>query len=244
MGSHRGGSYAVADDSLRRAKQNADAVAEKVRKHDLNRLQSRARSEGSLHGRTCEMRQHSFTFASDDLQALRNLVGGEWLYVAGDTLGPDFNTSVDVILGTTSGSVRVVSAIAGADFRYDEPMTYSVLSISNDVSGFEVAKRRGNVYVQHQREQIVDVQIVRETIVEVENGEDSWEYTTDIGIVFVLAKGAVAIAKGSHHTEMLVVRMASTVDELDIPDRTIEWADDLTIQHRSTRQLIPVDELT
>ena len=62
--------------------------------------------------------------------------------------------------------------------------------------------------------------------------------------MFVLSRGAVAVAKSSHHTEMLLVAMGRTVEDLDIPDRTIEWADDLTVQHRSTREFIPIAHLT
>lgn len=189
------------------------------------------------------MKRHRFTFAAEDLNRLRRLVGSEWLYVAGDTLAPDFNTPVDVIVGTTQGSLRVVSDIATADFQYDEAMTYSFLTTSDDISGFTVAARHGNVYVQHQHERLIEVLIVRETITENEDGEDSWEYTTDIGVVFVLSHGAIAIAKGSHHTEMLLVRTAPSVSELDIPDRTIEWADDLTTRHHCTREFLSIDDL-
>jgi hypothetical protein len=186
------------------------------------------------------MRNHRFTFAVQDLRRLESLIGAQWLYIAGDTLGPDFNTPFDVIVGTTGGSVRVVSTIDEADFQYDEPMTYSVLSISEDVSGFTQARRRGNVYVHHQREYLIDLLIVRETIIEIENEQESWEYITDIGVVFVLSSGAVAVSKGSHHTQMLVVRMAPTVDALDIPDRAIEWTGDLTIKHLATRDFLPI----
>ena len=174
---------------------------------------------------------------------MQSLVGAQWLYIAGDTLGPDFNTPFDVIVGTTGGSVRVVSTIDEADFQYDEPMTYSVLSISEDVSGFTQARRRGNVYVHHQREYLIDLLIVRETIIEIENEQESWEYITDIGVVFVLSRGAVAVSKGSHHTQMLVVRMAPTVDALGIAHRAIEWTDDLTIKHLASRQFLQIETL-
>lgn len=189
------------------------------------------------------MRRHQFTFTPEDLRRLQALIGGEWLCVAGDTLGPDFNEPEEVIAATTVGAVTVVSDTAEADFQYGERTTYSMLAVSDDISGFEAAKRNGNVYVQHQREQVLDVEIVREVITAREDGEDTWEYTTDVGVVFVLSKGAVAIAKGSHHTEMLAVRMAGSVEDLGIPDRTVEWEDDLTVQYRSTREFIPVDAL-
>ena len=189
------------------------------------------------------MRKNSFTFGSADLNRLRAQIGSDWLYVAGETLAPHFYTPVDVLVGTTADTFTVYSEAVGADFE-DPDLEYAALSIRDVGERFEVAKRRGNVYVPHQRERIIDVLIVRESITATENGEQSWDYTTDIGVVFVLSKGAVAVAKGSHHTEMLLVAMGRTVEALDIPDRTIEWADDLTVQHRSTREFIPIKNLT
>ena len=97
--------------------------------------------------------------------------------------------------------------------------------------------------MHHHRDYLIDLLIVRETIIEIENEQESWEYITDIGVVFVLSSGAVAVSKGSHHTQMLVVRMAPTVDALDIPDRAIEWTDDLTIKHLATRDFLPIATL-
>lgn len=188
------------------------------------------------------MRRHQFTFTSEEVARLAALIGAEWLYVAGDTLSPDFNTPVEVVVGTTVDSITIYSEQVPADFE-DPDLEYAVLSIRDVEGRFEAAKRSGNVYVHHQHEQILDVQIVRETITEIENGTTMWEYTTDVGVVFVLGKGAIAIAKGSHHTEMLAVRTAGSVEDLDIPDRTVEWEDDLTVQYRSTREFIPVDAL-
>lgn len=185
------------------------------------------------------MKKHSNVFSGTDLARLGALIGCEWMFVAGETLSPDFYTPVDVLVGTTADTFTIYSEAVGADFE-DPDLEYAALSIRDVGERFEVAKRRGNIYVQHQRERIIDVLIVRESITAIEDGEPSWEYTTDIGVVFVLSKGAVAVAKSSHHTEMLVVRMARDIGELDIPDRTIEWADDLTVQYESTREFIPI----
>ena len=188
------------------------------------------------------MNKYSHVFSGQNIARLGDVVGCRWMFVAGETLTPHFNTPVDVVVGTKADTFTIYSEAVGADFE-DPDLEYSVLSIRDVGRGFEVAKRRGNVYVQHQGERIVDIQIVRETITEAEDGDDSWEYTTDIGVVFVLSKSAVAIAKGSHHAEMLVVRMAPTVEDLEIPDRTIEWTDDLTVRYRSTREFIPIGDL-
>lgn len=178
-------------------------------------------------------------FSARDIAHLRQVIGGEWLYVAGDSLGPDWHTPEEVLVGTSVESFAVISDIFEADFQ-GFPMTYAALAISDDVTSFERAKQLGNVYVQHQHERIIDIQVVRETIAESVNGEPSWEYTTDIAVVFVLTHGCVAIAKGSHHTEMLVVSMAREVGDLRIPDRSVEWADDLMVSHTSVREFMSI----
>jgi hypothetical protein len=187
-------------------------------------------------------RQHSFTFSRDDLIRLAELVGGSWRYVSGKTLTHHLNTPIDVIIGTSGNSVRVVSEIAEADFEGNAEM-YAALSVSADVSGLDEAQRKGNVYIHFQREKINDIWIIRDVVTEVSGGELRWEYTTDVGLVFELSGGAVAVVKGSHHTEMLLVRMALSVEQLYLPDRVIEWDDDLTAQHYSSREFIPIEKL-
>lgn len=185
------------------------------------------------------METYTTHFSDDDLALLRQLVGGEWLYVAGDTLGPDWHTPEEVLVGTSNGSLAVISDLFEADFQ-GFVMTYAALSVSEDVGRFGEAKRLGNVYVQHQHEALSDIQVVRETITETVQGVPSWEYTTDVGLVFVLAHGCISVSKGSHHTEMLVVSMARDTADLDIPDRSVEWADDLIVSHRSSRQFYSI----
>ena len=129
----------------------------------------------------------------------------------------------------------MISDLFEADFQ-GFVMTYAALSVSEDVGRFAEAKRLGNFYVQRQHETISEIQVVRETITETVQDARSWEYTTDVRLVFVLATGCVAVSKGIHHTEMLVVSMARDTANLEIPDRSVEWADDLMASHRSSRQ--------
>lgn len=138
-------------------------------------------------------------------------------HASGDTLGPDWHTTEEVLVGTSKVSLAVTSDLFEADFQ-GFVMTHAALSISEDVGRFAEAMRLGNVYVQHQHEAISDIQVVREPITETVQGAPSWEYTTDVGVVFVLSHGCIAVFNGSHHTEMLVVSMARDTADLDIPD--------------------------
>lgn len=182
---------------------------------------------------------YASSLSADDLRHLRHLIGADWLYVAGECLSPDWHAPEEVLIGTTNGSLAVISDIVEAGFQGFR-MTYSALSISDDVTSFEQARRLGNVYVQHQHERITDIQVVRETITETVNGEPSWHYTTDVGVIFCLEHGIVAVAKGSQHTEMLVVSMGRDMADLDIPDRSVEWADDLMVSHGSSRDFVSI----
>jgi hypothetical protein len=53
-----------------------------------------------------------------------------------------------------------------------------------------------------------------------------------IAIVFELAKCVIVIGKASRPTEMLVVNLESA----GFPDRSVEWVDELGIDHFSTRE--------
>ncbi|MGA9678497.1 MAG: hypothetical protein WBR28_25630 [Mycobacterium sp.] len=64
-----------------------------------------------------------------------------------------------------------------------------------------------------------------------------------IAIVFELAKCVIVIGKASRHTEMLVVKSGVNLESAGFPDRSVEWVDELGIDHFSTREILAVSEL-
>lgn len=189
------------------------------------------------------MKHVNVTLAQRDMSMLAPLIGGRWVFMAGEAMTPHMFSPVDVIVNTTNGAVRIVSETFESDFEGGEDDTYARLWISDDVSGLRVARREGNVYVHHRDELIDDVLVVRDTVSAIESGETLWTLTTVVAIVFKLSGSVISIAKGSHHTEMLSVTIARGLKLLEIPDCVDEWRDDLTIRHESSRELIPLAAL-
>jgi hypothetical protein len=84
---------------------------------------------------------------------------------------------LSVMVATDLGVVAITSRTQTADFEgFDSD--YSVLAVDDRPVEWDVAKRKGNVYVQHQGELITNVCVVRETITEVRDGKTAWIYTT------------------------------------------------------------------
>lgn len=88
-----------------------------------------------------------------------------------------------------------------------------------------------------------DVLIVRETVVETRRGQVSWRYVADIAIVFQLSDGVVAVAKVSHHTELLGIATAQSIDELLIDQVNSHWEDRQGVAYTADRQVIHIGDL-
>lgn len=126
------------------------------------------------------------------------------------------------------------------DFEGEDD-TYSLLKIDGGAEDFEEAKRSGRIYSSEAGQEVVEVMVVRETVVATRGEHESWRYVTDIGIVFKLSAGAIAVTKVSHHTELLSVIKADTLEELQIDEPTKIWEDKLGIEYTIRRDFIPID---
>lgn len=84
---------------------------------------------------------------------------------------------------------------------------------------------------------------VVQTIVENRDGQEAWQYVTDIGIVFKFSAGVIAVTKVSHHTELLSIIKANALEELQIDEPTNIWEDKLGIEYTIGRDFIPIDAL-
>jgi hypothetical protein len=99
------------------------------------------------------------------------------------------------------------------------------------------------MFYQFNGETIEHIRIVRDTIKENTNGTTTWEYSTDVGVVFELEHGAVGIIKNGHGGQALLVERANTTQTLDLIDNSDQWQDDLTTRYESSRQFFPLKEL-
>jgi hypothetical protein len=113
-----------------------------------------------------------------DLSCLAKVVGAHWLYVARlRSITAHACSPVGDGCNRPWRSCDHKSCTQTADFEgFDSD--YSVLAVDDRPVEWDVAKRKGNVYVQHQGELITNVCVVRETITEVRDGKTAWIYTT------------------------------------------------------------------
>lgn len=130
------------------------------------------------------------------------------------------------------------------DFEgYDEE--YPILTVAADLGGIDAAQRDGRAFFHHQGEEVVQILVVREAITQIVNGQPRWTFTTDYGIVFELASGAISVAKAGHHSEALDVAIADSLDAVDIPDRSDEWDwdNELGEEYQVSREFVPIGTL-
>lgn len=191
-------------------------------------------------GRTGTMSTSPTLLASADIERLRGLIGGSWRYLAGKTLTHHLCTPIDVIVGTTHGSLRVVSTAAGWDPVRDA-WSPALLSISEDVGNPSEVERSGNTYFHHQHETLIEILIIRETITQLRADVETWSQVADIGVIFVLTDGVIAVLQASRHTEFLTVQIATSLAELRLHGHAGEWEDDLFVENRSQLNLISIE---
>ncbi|MFM9033553.1 MAG: hypothetical protein ACKOQ4_04580 [Mycobacterium sp.] len=152
----------------------------------------------------------------------------------------DWLTDVTAFFCTDGPAVTVSGIAEYLDFEGEED-TYSLLHVDDGAADFDEAEEVGRLYFFYAGQRVIDVLIVRETIVENRGGNATWRYVTDIGIVFKLSAGAIAVTKVCHHTELLTVIKADTLEELQIDEPTKIWEDKLGIEYTTRRDFIPID---
>ena len=124
-----------------------------------------------------------------------------------------------------------------------EDDTYSLLKIDAGAADFEEARSAGRIYSKQSGHYVNDVLIVRETVAQTRSGQVSWRYVTDIAVVFQLSDGVVAVVKVSHHTELLGIVTAPSIDELRIEQVDTYWQDRQGFAYTVDRQVIRIADL-
>jgi hypothetical protein len=153
----------------------------------------------------------------------------------------DWLTDVTAFFCTDGPAITISGIAEYLDFEGEED-TYSLLHVDDGASDFNEAEKVGRLFF-YAGQRVIDVLIVRETIVEIRDGQEAWQYVTDIGIVFKFSAGVIAVTKVSHHTELLSIIKADALEELQIDETTNIWEDKLGIEYAIGRAFIPIDAL-
>ena len=182
---------------------------------------------------------------AQSLKLLAALLGKQWQFVTGEPLPerPGSMAAFDEVLVAVDGdAVAVQSALRLLDFEGSDDEYPQLGVVPTDTRALDRARKSGRLSYRNRGAVVSQVYIVRERLSQLRNGEVQWTYSTDIGVVFGLSGVAVAVVKASHHVEALQVSFGASVEELDLPDRTIEWDWDNEIgqEYRTRRDFIDV----
>ena len=172
------------------------------------------------------------------LAALRGQV---WRFF-GSSRMTNWLTDVSMFFCTEGPAITVSGWTDFFDFE-GEGDTYALLKIDDGAADFEEAKKAGRSYPTQSGQNVNDVLILRETVVETRGGQVSWRYVADIAIVFQLSGGVVAVAKVSHHTELLGIAKAPSMDELRIDQVNSYWQDRHGVAYTVDRRVIRIEDL-
>ena len=177
----------------------------------------------------------------ESLSRLAALRGGVWRYLGGVQVS-NWMTDVSLFIATDSRLLTITGETTELDFEGEDD-TYARFHIDDGATDLDAASKSGHLYYFNSGQTVQDVLIVRETVTEHREGEATWSYVTDIGIVFVLSGGLIAIGKVGHHTELLSVTRAQNLDALKLDDPSHGWEYRLDVEYSIERQTLAIDSL-
>lgn len=184
-------------------------------------------------------------FDRSSLQLLASVIGTSWRFATGTPLAQRPGSLIAVgqtFVATDACQLDIRSELDVLRFEgFDEDYPRLVVG-SAERSALEGARRSGRLTFRGRGETVEHVYIVREEITSLRNEEVQWVYSSDIALVFELSRCFVGIAKAGHHDEVMFVSFGASVDELDLPDRTIEWDWDNEIgqEYRTSREFLDI----
>jgi hypothetical protein len=176
-------------------------------------------------------------FSSEQIELLQSLIGGTLSYVAGPNLSPNLISDY-VIIALESTFIGLQGDIYTGNFEgFAE--TYSTIRISTaDPSEVSKSRDKGNQYFFKKNEKISELFLVRDEIRGFQDGNKSWDYVTDVGVVLQLESGIVAISKLSYHDEMLQVTYLKDLQLEKIPETLGRFENNLHSNFTTARSLV------
>jgi hypothetical protein len=181
------------------------------------------------------------TLDEESLSRLAAIRGGTWRYLGGAQVS-NWLTDVSLFIATDSRLLTITAETTELDFEGEDD-TYARFRIDDGATDLDAASKSGHLYHFNSGRGVQDVLIVRETVTERREGEATWSYVTDVGIVFALSGGLIAIGKVGHHTELLSVTRAKTLDALKLEEPSHGWKDRLDVEYSIQRQTFAIDSL-
>lgn len=99
------------------------------------------------------------------------------------------------------------------------------------------------MFVHHADHEVVDVQVVLDTLDECRDGENTCRIIKELGVIVILEGGATAITQEDVHDEMLVALVEDVLDKLTVPPVGSQWEDKRGIEYTRSRASVSVEDL-
>jgi hypothetical protein len=177
-----------------------------------------------------------------NLAQLSSLIGAELRYVAGPQLWQFLNSDY-IFAAFGDEKISFQGDIFSETFEgFEADYSKIAISVPSD-SAIDKALKDGYAYYFHKGEQLMGISIVRDRVKYVGSQGETWEYVTDSGVIFELAKGIVAITKLGHHDETLQVTYLDRMVKDQIPNTVSHFDSDLFHQYQFSREFIPMENL-
>lgn len=169
------------------------------------------------------------TLDSKSLKALERTIGDRLKYVTGyyrsmheqRTVLNDWGRTV---LGFEGRTMAVQSTLVSRDFEgFTED--YPLLAVRSARVNVREMDERGQVFHPYLTEPIRGIRVVRDSLAQFMNGNLTWEFVTDVAIIFEMRSGVLCVHKSGHHDEAMSAQFGRWFEDLVIPDRSCEWDD-------------------
>ena len=173
------------------------------------------------------------TFTHSELGILQSHIGSSLDSIAGNGL-PDFLTSTEILIVTTDGVLHLWCDSVEYEFQaFSED--FSTWRIDEVPSGLAEATSHGDRYFFHKGEEVLNVEVVRETTREIQFGEPRWEYTTDVAVVLTLSGGKLVVERTDLNIEILTARFVEEGDDFELTPSDSYWKDTVDTRYENER---------
>jgi hypothetical protein len=177
-----------------------------------------------------------------DLQRLSKLVGNKFSYLAGSKL-KHYLSAPSIFVVCETFAVKLFSDVREVLIE-DYWESFSTIE-TNEPTSKEIksCEDAGYIYSKFMGQDILEVFVIKESVISEMNGEVTFDYETDSGIVVVLTEGSITIKKPDHHIPVLKVTYAAGNVVPEIASTSSHFEEDLHQKYFWKRNVVSVENL-
>lgn len=188
------------------------------------------------------MKTAELILSAEELRSLASLEGCNWRRYGADVLFDGDVAFIDMFIESSTEALTLSVQESPLDLQ-GWPDDLTRLRVSRGAAGLAEALRKGNLYYQGQGRRIVEVLLARDTYRGTVGGHPAFELVIDVGVVFVLDSGCIAVCKGGPFTDDLVISRASDLGSLRLPGGLEQWTPDLEHSYEHRRDVLLLRDL-